>query len=576
MRRGLCGALLLLAAVCGGCGGEAPPAGLLLVTLDTTRADRLGAWGRTDSVTPNLDRLAREGVVFEQAVAPTPITLPSHASLLTGVYPSAHGVRDNSLFELGDEATLVSERLRSSGFRTGAFVGAYVLDARYGLDQGFEAYSGPDAGRRGEGGYAERPADRVVDAAAAWLAGVEPWERFFVWVHFFDPHRPFVPPPPWRERHADSYDGEIAFCDAQLGRLLDLVEARGRLAGLRVLVTADHGESLGEHGEESHGVFVYQSTLHVPLILWGEGIAAGAREAAPVSTVDVAATLLALAGVPARDGSGPPGRALLGADGRPAQRPAGALYVESLLPFHSFRWRALRGVLSGRHKLIDAGEPELYDLAADAGEQVNLAAADPERVTRLRAELRALEAEHAPRGWARRRSGDVDEAELLRALGYLRGSVGADPFADDLPTPRDRIADVELVSDARKLLERSERLLPLDPEERARVSPRKLRWANRNLLKARELLLELERRNPRDPHLLYDLGCVESMLGQHAEALPRLEAAVRLDPDNPRLRHLLALSYQGTGRLGDARREMAEARRLEPGNQAHARWLHTH
>jgi arylsulfatase A-like enzyme len=485
-------------------------------------------------------------------------------------------VRDNSLFELGGEATLVSELLRSSGFRTGAFVGSYVLDARFGLAQGFEVYSGPEAGRRSEDPYAERPADEVVDAAGEWLAGVEPWERFFAWVHVFDPHRPFAPPPPWRARYADPYDGEIAFCDAQLGRLLALLEARGRLASLRVLVTADHGESLGEHGEESHGVFVYQSTLHVPLLLWGEGIAAGAREAAPVSTVDVAATLVALAGVAAPDGSGPPGRALLGPDGRPARSPAGPLYIESLLPFHSFRWRALRGVVSGRHKLIDGSAPELYDLAVDAAEQVDLAAVEPERVASLHAELRALEADHAPRGWARRRGADADEAELLQALGYLRGSTGVDPFAEGLPQPRDRIADIELVSDARNLLERSERLLPLDPEERARVSGRKLRWAHRNLRKARELLLELERRNPRDPHLLYDLGSVESMLGHHAEALPRLEAAVQLEPQDPRLRHLLALSYHATGSVEDARREMAEARRLDPGNQAHARWLHAH
>jgi len=283
---------LLLACLAGCTQQGAGPPSILLVTLDTTRADRIGAYGRAGARTPTLDRLARQGILFERAIAPTPITLPSHASILTGVYPTAHGVRDNAVFALAPEARLVSEVLAERGWRTAAFVGSFVLHPRFGLDQGFEVYHAPQPTREPmRDRYVERPANEVVDDALAWLSGLAAGERFFVWLHFFDPHIPYEPPPAWREPSVHPYEGEIAFCDAQLGRLLEALEEAGRARNLLVAVTADHGESLGEHGEETHGVFIYQATLHVPLILSGEPVARarGQRVGHAVSTVDVPA-----------------------------------------------------------------------------------------------------------------------------------------------------------------------------------------------------------------------------------------------------------------------------------------------
>jgi len=262
---------------------EASRPSLLLVTLDTTRADRVGARRDGRPVTPSIDALAKDGVVFERALAAAPVTLPSHATILTGVYPCAHGVRDNGVFRLGPEARLVSEALSERGWRSGAFVGAYVLDARFGLDQGFEVYTASGTAGIGNVIYAERPAHRVVDDAIAWLGSLPPDAPFFAWVHLFDPHAPFAPPKAWRARFEDPYDGEIAFADDQVGRLVSWIRRRDPARELVVVVTADHGEGLGAHGEASHGTFLYQDTMHVPLVISGAGVARGVRSSAPVA-----------------------------------------------------------------------------------------------------------------------------------------------------------------------------------------------------------------------------------------------------------------------------------------------------
>jgi choline-sulfatase len=577
-----CRFALLLIALLSACGREAPapvevpegPPSILLVTLDTTRADRIGAYGYGDGQTPHVDRLAREGVLFEQAIAPTPITLPSHVSILTGVGPSEHGVRDNAFFSLSPDALLVSEVLLRRGWRTAAFVGSYILAPQFGLAQGFERYGAPLEGDSLV--RSDRSANLVTGEAIDWLSRLSPDERFFLWVHFYDPHAPLHPPPPWNTRLKDPYDAEIAFCDDQLGRLLEAIAAKGLDRNLLTVVTADHGEALGEHHEATHGVLLYQSTMHVPLIFHGPllGSARGTRVARRVSTMDLPATLLHLAGIPAdalpASRSAPllePGRL---PDAASSPQP---IYLESLLPFHSLHWRALRGLVSDDYKLIEGSQPELYQLDDDPGERSDLAEREPARVQDMERQLEQI-VSRPPLGWGRQRGASAEEAERLAALGYVVGTSDGDPFAADLPDPNDRVQDVLSYVRAERLLLRGVRLLPDDPVELAGVEPAKQQRGLDGLREARVLLAALYERDPGNPYLAYRLGIAESKLGNHAAALPLLELA-RLHHPDARLHFRLGLAYEAAGRRGDARREVRAAQSSDP-EALYVRWLDQH
>jgi arylsulfatase A-like enzyme len=343
-RRGRIGALALL-AVFAGCGER--PHDLVLISIDTLRADRLGSYGRQGAGTPHLDRLARSGARFSDAMAPAPITLPSHASLFTGLDPSRHGVRHNGLYALDERAQTLAERLRDAGFRTGAFVASVALAARHGLDQGFERYTEPGGDQsRGLFFLAERPAQQVNRDALAWLDELATSERVFLFVHYMEPHAPFEPPEPELSRFAgDRYQAEIAASDRALGELLAHLAARGRLRHALVAVVGDHGESLGEHGELSHGIFVYQSTLHVPLILAGPGVPPSRVVDEPVSLIDLMPTLLAAAGLEEDQD----GRSLWPALRGESLGPR-ALYGESFAPRLDFGWSELRVWRRGAEK----------------------------------------------------------------------------------------------------------------------------------------------------------------------------------------------------------------------------------
>ena len=275
------------------------PRGMVIITLDTTRADYLPVYGFMDAEMPHLDRLAREGVVFDQATSVAPLTLPAHCSLFTGLFPPRHGVRDNGDRPLSPQHTTLAETVRAHGFSTGAFVGSVVLDADRGLAQGFDTYEGvvdAQVSQRAPGPPRRRPGDEVVTDAIRWIEGIGD-SRFFLWAHLYDPHRPYDPPEPFRSRYTDPYLAEIAFADAQIGRLLEALERRKLLDRTIVVVTADHGESLGDHGERDHGIFLYESVLRVPLIIRGPGISPR-RLADVVRLVDVMPTALDLLGVP--------------------------------------------------------------------------------------------------------------------------------------------------------------------------------------------------------------------------------------------------------------------------------------
>ena len=394
------------------------PSSVLLVTVDTLRADRVGSYGDEAARTPAMDALASGGVLFERAYTPAPVTLPAHTSIMTGLAPPAHGVRGNGGFALGPGTPTLAEALRARGLATAAFIGGFPLARRFGLARGFEEYD--DAMGKSPGvsyEFAERRGDAVVQSARTWL-GVHPG-RVFVWVHLFDPHAPYDPPPAFRG--SDPYRGEVAAADAALATLMTAWNARPGPS--LVVLAADHGEAFGEHGEESHSLFVYDTTLRVPLLVNGPGWPAGKRVPTAAGLADIAATIVEAVGP---GGPGLPGRSLRrlveGARAEP-------LYAETLAPRLDFGWSDLRSWRDGPYKYIGAPRPELYDLVRDPTESRDVAAAHPDVVARMREDLdRAMgtfgDAES-------RRAGDPEAAERLRALGYVQGpqakGSGADP-----------------------------------------------------------------------------------------------------------------------------------------------------
>ncbi len=339
---------------------------VLIVTLDTTRADVLTLYGRDTVETPALDRLSREGVVFEQATSPVPLTLPAHASLFTGLFPPHHGVRDNVDSPLGDAHTTLADVLRENGLRTAAFVSSAVVDSRRGLAQGFDTYSDGQNGNRNP--RLRRPANVVVDEAARWIAGQQT-SPFFAWVHLYDAHAPYSLPEPYRTMYEDApYLGAIAFMDAQLQRLLTLLDERQLTARTLVVVVADHGESLGDHGEDGHGIFVYQSTIHVPLIIRAPGLRPR-RVPDVVRLVDVMPSVLSILELQQQaKGDGVSLVPLM--TGQIAHLDLDA-YSESLYPSR-FGWATLRALRAGRFKVVTAPRPELYDLEKDPAEARNI------------------------------------------------------------------------------------------------------------------------------------------------------------------------------------------------------------
>jgi len=422
---------LVALSVAAGCSRqETPPSrtagarpNVLLVTIDTQRADRLGCYGHARAVTPTLDGLAARGARFETAVSHAPLTAPSHASILTGLTPLGHGVRDNGAYVLPASVRSLPEDFRAAGYRTAGFVSGFPLKRRFGFDRGFETYDdalprGKDARRTA---YVERTADRTTDAALHWLdtLGREGDARpFFLWVHYFDPHAPYEAPAEFMANGAAPYDGETAFVDAQLKRLLRRVDERG---GALVLATADHGESLGEHGEDTHGIFVYDATIRVPFLLAGPGVKPGVVSRTVARGIDVLPTLLDLAGLAPR-----------ATEGRSLRRAASGeeladapSYAESLHPQLQYGWAPLHAWRSAGFKLIEAPRPELYDLAADPGETRDRAARDAARLDAMRSELqRAIAAVATP---VAGHAVDAETRERLAALGYVGTAGGGAP-----------------------------------------------------------------------------------------------------------------------------------------------------
>jgi len=512
---------------------------ILLITLDTTRADHLEPYGATNVETPALSGLADQGIVFEHAVATAPVTGPAHASLLTGLYPRRHGVRNNLTHHLPEDVPTLAEGLSSSGYRTAAFVSAVVLEGRYGFDQGFEVYDDDIrsfAGSRKTRMAIERPAGETTNRALAWLEGLGDDQPYFLWVHFYDPHIPYSPPSPWAESYRDRpYDGEIAYMDSQVGRLLE--HPRAAADDVIVLAIGDHGEGLGEHGENAHGLLIYDSTIRVPWILRLPGGPKGVRIAEPISQVDLVPTVAELlAFEPKSSFEAVDGRSLLPLLGGESTTPDRLIFAESEVPFFTYGWARLRSVRQGAMKLIDAPEVELYDLHQDPGEIHNLADDRRTDVSQLVEEIKAWSAADDESGSTA--PVDAKTAEMLRALGYSAGDPGR-------PEGAGHGNPVELMAVHQEVQAVGELLASGQPQEAVQRVQGALAMDPENLAALRDLsrgLLQLGRLDeavavaakaisvaPWSGQALMAAADVEFHRGQYQRALDLIDRSLELD-----------------------------------------------
>jgi choline-sulfatase len=619
MRRFALG-IALFAALAGCRGREAPPAApatarnLVIVTIDTLRADRLGSYGNREVATPRLDAIAAGGALFEQATVHVPLTRPSHASIFTGLLPAEHGLRDNVSPALAPEVPLLAPMLKDAGFRTAAFVSSIVLSRQSGLHRGFDEYSdrfevdGDDARFLNT---IQRPGDSVMKEALAWMESTADG-RFFAWIHLYDPHDPYEPPEPYATQYGGRpYDGEVAWTDELIGRLEDALHRRGLQGQTLLVVTSDHGEGLGEHGETVHGFFVYESTLRVPLIVRGPGVAGGRRVKEVARSVDLLPSVLDMLGVPPPAGWKGSGRSLAPVLRGTASLPPQPAYAESLLPLLHYGWSDLRALRDGRWKYIQAPRPELYDLEADPAETRDLAGEMPARAEALRSGLAA----HL----ARERAVKTDTAgvpadllEKLGALGYLgAGAPRSAPGA--AADPKDKIAEYKVLNrlvreglvalrkkDYAASIQRFRALLARGIESfevhyyfgralSASGRPREAiphfeaaltrlpgfaaaylelaqcRIALRDAPAAIEVLRRGQAAAPKDARLHEREAQVWKRGKRDAEAAAAYRAAIALAPRDALLRVQLGEALRDAGALDDAARALREAVALDPG-----------
>jgi arylsulfatase A-like enzyme/tetratricopeptide (TPR) repeat protein len=543
-----------------------PPLNLILITLDTTRRDRLSCYGYPKKTTPNLDDLAADGILFEEAFTPVPITLPSHATILTGLYPFQHGARHNGSYVLSDSLTTLAEMLRSKGYRTGAVLAAFPVDRRFGLAQGFDDYEDRIPALSGSGGgeTVERRAPEVTRLALAYLdrQGERP---FFLWVHYFDPHASYRPPEPFASRfYGDPYAGEIAAMDASIGDLLKGLESRGLRDRTVLLVAGDHGEGLGDHGEPTHTLLIYGATQKVPLLAWFPRAGTwagdpwrGRRVRGAVGLIDLLPTAWNALGF--ERGELPPiaGRSLLPlVEG--AAHGHDWLYHETLAPELDYGMGELRGLQIGSWKYIRGTQPELFDLDRDPGEIENLADREGERVRTMEAGLaKILEAERPAHAL-----GDISEEtiEKLRALGYMQGGpppsrVARDDAGDKSGLGKETaraqsLAEAGRVEEAVALLDS---ILGAHPETHMALRLRAAYLAQlargTESLEAYEKALADCRGCPSEFRLLQEQAGALLAVGRTEEALRRVRVLLEARPEEQGLHILLGQAHE---KLGDA------------------------
>ncbi len=608
----LCVAILVITYPRGARGAEeARPTPVILISVDTLRADHLSSYGYRRFATPQIDSLGRGGTIFTAIDAQIPLTLPSHTSLLTSTYPFVNGVGENGRQVPQGLVTLASV-LKSHGYQTAAFIGGYFLARQYGLDRGFDVYDSPFGPQTSvvRALDLKRPAEQVTNAAAQWLAD-HCAEPTFVFIHLYDLHKPYDPPKQYLRKYGhDEYDAELGYTDDVLGRFFELLSQRGLFGRSLIVVTADHGESLGEHGESTHGYFVYQSTLHVPLIVhWPEGMGPyPGRCGSPAGLIDVAPTILEALRLP--EPASFQGRSLL--DLLDPQAPASPreVYSESLYAHDNFRCAALRSVRAGNYQYISAPRPELYDLARDPGELRNLVTGDRVLAASLHDQLAALLSEYAPQGPAAQPTPvSPRDKGPLRALGYL-ALAGPEPApAENGADPKDRLGEYRLYLRATRLARIGRlpeaaatfrRIIAEDPADfPARVdladcymeekqydaairvlqvaydlAPHSVSVEERiatlwlstgHYRRAREEYHSLLSINPHDDLAEYNLGVIAVIEGRLRDGERHLRAALQLQPQSAEAHNALGEAFLRGGRMSAAETEFEEAIRLDAG-----------
>lgn len=568
----------LAAAIAAGCGREdrsagPPPRHVLLVSIDTLRADALACYGNAEARTETFDRLAGEGVRFQAAIAPSPVTLPSHASMLTGLDPWTLGILDNGIYRLAPEFDSLAEILAAEGFETAAFIGGYPLTADSGLDQGFARYDDAIPMReRARYHNPERSAEEVTDAALVWIESrAEPSRSSFIFVHYYDVHAPYQPPARYVSSTATAgaeetfvdYPGEVAYVDDQLGRLLDALRESGALDDTLVVVTADHGEGLMDHGELTHSIFLYDEVVRVPLILrFPPALPAGREIDEVVGIVDIAPTILDALGLPTPriDGRSLWRLARGGDDG-----PRTAVFSESQVGRLSYGWSGLRSIRTVEWKYVDAPEPELYSLADDAEERVNVAEDHPGTVESLQRRI-----EEAFREAASAEAVEISQEEIdrLRSLGYLQGMAeGPATDADDSirgPDPKAMISQyIQLQLAAGEMSEgryfkaesRLEELAARDPANvTARCRLADARIAQGDYPAARQTLREalaVARGRGRAP-VIWRMAGLERRSGNHDRAMAYYREYTEMTAPSGRTVEQMALTMKEAGKPGEA------------------------
>lgn len=545
--------------------GSLSDCSLLLVTLDTTRADHLRCYGNERVETPTMDRLAEEGVIFSSASAVAPLTMPSHASILTGLYPAHHGVRTNGFFRLHDEQVTLAERLKSAGFKTGAFVSSFVLDSQFGLAQGFDHYDDDmsDAADPVGGHHPSLTANKTTERALEWMRETA-GKRFFLWVHYFDPHHDYAPPGEYAKRYAKSpYDGEIAFVDSQIKRLTNSLESLGLTDKCLTVIVGDHGEGLGEHDEPTHGYLGYESTINVPLIMHcGSRLGGGVHYEQPVSQVDIMPSVLDLFGLDPEPGDG---AALT--EAVPRTRP---VFFEALAGTFEYGWEPLLGVRTGDLKYIHCSAPEMYDLAHDPREADRAAFShqgkgSEEEGNEMRKHLAtlfgsdlALSLETDPT-----LQPSAKDLENLQALGYMGGGGSDESQGPRNGIPREMIQllnRVEVVRNGGMPYQAQVAEFKSIIEDHPDFYPAwkglgQTYYSNGELEPGAEALTECLRLKPGTPRDVFGLAAIRENQKRLAEAVDLIEPLLEEYPDYLRARHLYATLLDQLGKTQESATE---------------------
>jgi arylsulfatase A-like enzyme len=567
--------LVTLAAIAACTSSPAPPRPLIptnvvIVTIDTLRADRIGVYGAKNVETPRIDQLARDGAWAVNATVHAPLTRPSHVSLFTGRYPAEHGIRDNVSPPLGRDVPVLAEVFQREGFSTAAFVASAVLDRQSGLARGFATYSD-----RLSVNEDKKPGDVVISDAVEWMRDKT---RFFAWIHLYDCHAPYRPPDRYATKYADRpYDGEVAFSDDLVGRLVDALRDAHTLENTLLIVTSDHGEGLGDHGEDVHGYFVYESTLRVPLVMHGPGVKPGSRLDKVVRTIDLFPTIVEIAALGAKAPQ-TSGRSVASAlqGGTMTEEPS---FAESLVPLLQFGWSDLRAVRDGRWKFIMAPRAELYDLERDPGEQRNLLDSEQAKAKAMRAALdqRLMQEQRAVRTDSAKAGVPPELLERLGALGYVSPGRGADtkPSGAD---PKDKLDEYKSISTemtqglvALRANRPAEALDHFNGLGRHGVDGYELHYyrgrAYTGLQRWRDAAAEYEaaiKKIPGDVPAWRALGESRVQLGDTAGALRAFEQLVAIAPDDAMGQMALGEVYRDLKRWREAAIAMRAALAVDP------------